>query len=196
MITELDKVKLLALKQGDEKVFESVFREFYTPLCIHARRYLIDPEVAEEVVQDMFFKMWDRRDSLAITTSLAAYLYKSVTNHSLNHLKYQSHSRKYKEYVGFQTDGYDAVSAHDALVHADLEKQLIGLVKSMPERRRMIFEMSRLEGLRYSDIAEKLGISIKTVEIQMSKALEFMRENLRDYLPTLWLIISALNWFL
>lgn len=192
MNTELDKVKLLALKQGDVKVFESVFREFYAPLCIHARRYLIDPDVAEEVVQNMFFKMWERRDSLVITTSLAAYLYKSVTNHSLNHIKYQSHIRKYQEFIGFRTEDHQSVSVHDALVHSDLEKQLISLVKSLPERRRMIFEMSRLEGLRYNDIAEKLGISLKTVEIQMSKALEFMRERLRDYLPTLWLIASVL----
>ncbi len=193
MITESDKVKLLALKQGDEKVFESVFREFYNPLCIHARRYLIEPEAAEEVVQEMFFKMWERRDSLVINTSLPAYLFKSVTNHALNYIKYQSHTRKYQEYIGFRTDEHISVSAHDALVHADLEKQLISLVKSMPERRRMIFEMSRLEGLRYNDIAEKLGISLKTVEIQMSKALEFMRGKLRDYLPTLWLIFSILS---
>lgn len=195
MGTESDKVRLLALKQGDEKVFESVFREFYGPLCTHARRYLIDPDVAEEVVQDMFFKMWERRDSLIITTSLTAYLFKSVTNHALNYLKYQSHARKYKEFIGFKTDEHHTVSAHDALVHADLEKQLIGLVKSLPERRRMIFEMSRLEGLRYNDIAEKLGISLKTVEIQMSKALEFMRERLRDYLPVIWLIMSILTCF-
>lgn len=192
MITESDKIRLLALKQGDEKVFESVFREFYGPLCVHARRYLIDPEVAEEVVQDMFFKMWERRDSLVITTSLTAYLFKSVTNHALNHIKYQGHVRKYEEYVGFRVDDQKSVSAHDALVHADLEKQLVRLMRSMPEKRRMIFEMSRLEGLRYQDIASKLGISLKTVEIQMSKALEFMREKLRDYLPVLWLIFSVL----
>jgi RNA polymerase sigma-70 factor (ECF subfamily) len=195
MITDSDKVKLLALKQGDEKVFESVFREFYAPLCVHARRYLIDPDVAEEVVQDMFFKMWERRDAIVINTSLVAYLFKSVTNHALNHIKYQTHALKYQEYIGFRVDEYHSVSAHDALVHADLEKQLIGLVKSMPEKRRMIFEMSRLEGLKYHDIAEKLGISIKTVEVQMSKALEFMREKLRDYLPTLWVIISVLTGF-
>lgn len=191
MITDTDKVKLLALKQGDEKVFESVFREFYAPLCVHARRYLVDGDVAEEVVQDMFFKMWERREALAINTSLAAYLFKSITNHSLNYLKYQQHAQKYQDFIGFRTDDNRAVSPHDALVHSDLEKQLFGLVKSMPERRRMIFEMSRLEGLRYNDIAEKLGISVKTVEVQMSKALEFMREHLREYLPTLWLL-----WFL
>ncbi len=195
MITESDKVKLLALKQGDEKVYESVFREFYAPLCVHARRYLIDPDIAEEVVQDMFFKMWERRNLMIINTSLVAYLFKSVTNHALNHIKYQSHARKYQEYIGFRVDEYQSVSAHDALVHADLEKQMIGLVKSMPERRRMIFEMSRLEGLRYIDIAEKLGISLKTVEVQMSKALEFMREKLREYLPTIWLFISIIAGF-
>jgi len=191
----LDKVKLLALKQGDERVFESVFKEFYAPLCVHARRYLIDNELAEEVVQDMFFKMWERRDSLAINTSLAAYLFKSVTNHALNFIKYQHHAQRYQEFVGFRIDDHVTVSPHDALVHSDLERQMLSLVKSMPERRRMIFEMSRLEGLRYSDIAKNLGISIKTVEVQMSKALEFMREKLSDYLPVLWLFWCLTTWF-
>lgn len=195
MNTDSEKVRLLSLKQGDVKAFESVFREYYAPLCVHARRYLIDPDIAEEVVQDMFFKMWERRDSLVITTSLSAYLYKSVSNHALNHIKYQSHIRKYQEYIGFRTEDHQAVSVHDALVHSDLEKKMISLVKSMPEKRRMIFEMSRLEGLRYHDIADKLGISLKTVEIQMSKALEFMRSKLRDYLPTFWLIISLIAGF-
>lgn len=194
MITDSDKVKLLALKQGDEKVFESVFKDFYAPLCLHARRYLIDSDVAEEVVQDMFFKMWERRDTLAINTSLAAYLFKSITNHALNHIKYQRHAQKYQEFIGFRTDENIAISPHDALVHNDLERQLLGAIKLMPDRRKMIFEMSRLEGLRYNEIAEKLGISIKTVEIQMSKALEFMREKLSDYLPVLWLFLFLSYW--
>jgi RNA polymerase sigma-70 factor (ECF subfamily) len=194
MITDLEKVKLLALKQGDEKVFESVFREFYAPLCLQARRYLVDSDIAEEVVQDMFFKMWERRDTLVINTSLGAYLSRSVTNQALNYLKYQDHARKYKEFIGFKTDDNRAISPHDTLVNLDLEKQLLSLIKSMPERRRMIFEMNRLEGLRYNDIAEKLGISVKTVEVQMSKALEFMRDRLKDYLPVLWLICYLIPW--
>jgi RNA polymerase sigma-70 factor, ECF subfamily len=193
MISDLEKVKLIGLKQGDEKVFEAVFREYYAPLCLQARRYLVDSDLAEEVVQDMFFKMWERRDTLVITTSLGAYLSKSVINHSLNYLKYQKNARKYEEFIGFRTDEKVVSSPHDDLLHMDLENQMASLIKSMPEKRRMIFEMSRFEGLRYNDIAEKLGISVKTVEVQMSKALEFMREKLKDYLPVIWLIYCIIT---
>jgi len=193
--TTTDNLTLLALRQGDEQVFERVFREYYATLCVHARRYLIEHEVAEEVVQDMFYKMWERRESLIINSSISAYLYRAVTNHALNYIKYQGHARKYREFIGFRAEEQKTISAHDTLVHNDLEKQLIGLVQAMPERRRMIFEMSRLEGLRYTDIAERLGISLKTVEVQMSKALEYMREHLRDYLPE-FLVLLVLSFFL
>jgi RNA polymerase sigma-70 factor (ECF subfamily) len=190
METDLEKVKLLALKQGDEQVFESVFREYYEPLCIHARRYLIDPDLAEEVVQDMFFKMWERRDTLVISTSLNSYLYKAVTNHSLNFLNYDKHLKKYQEFVGFRTDNSHLETAHDVLLHSDLQRKLNKLVLEMPEKRRMIFEMNRFEGLKYAEIANKLDISIKTVEGQMTKALEYMRNKLKDYLPILILLFS------
>ena len=182
---ESEQLKLLALKQGDEKVFESVFKEYYVQLCVHVRRYIIDPEAAEEVVQDMFFKVWEKRNVLSVHTSLNAYLYKAVTNQALNYIKYQKITNQYKDYVGFTTDITSETTAHDELVSNDLEAKIDFLVKSMPERRRMVFEMSRFEGLKYSEIAEKLNISVKTVEIQMSKALAFLRERLKEYLPVL-----------
>lgn len=189
MEIDLDKIKILALKQGDEHVFESVFHEYYIPLCIHARRYVVEPDLAEEVVQDMFFKMWERRHALAINTSLNSYLYKAVTNHSLNFLRYDKHLKKYRQFVGFHTDNSQRESAHEVLLHSDLERKLNKLVLQMPERRRMIFEMSRFEGLKYAEIADKLEISIKTVEAQMSKALEYMRIKLKDYLPMVLLFV-------
>lgn len=182
---ESEKLKLLALKQGDEKVFESVFREYYLPLCVHVRRYLIDAETAEEVVQDMFFKMWEKREVLSVHTSLNAYLYKAVTNQALNYIRYQKMANQYKDYIGFNTAITTVLNAHEALVSSDLEGKIDSLIKSMPERRRMVFEMSRFEGLKYHEIAEKLNISIKTVEVQMSKALGFLRDRLKEYLPVI-----------
>lgn len=183
MLAESDRLKLLALKQGDEKVFESVFFEYYQPLCVHARRFLIDPEMAEEVVQDMFYKLWERRNAIVINTSLSSYLYKAVTNHSINFLKYHQHLKKYQDFVGFRTDHTQTESAHEVLLHSDLQHKLNNLVLEMPEKRRMIFEMNRFEGLKYAEISKKLNISVKTVEAQMSKALDFMRDKLQDYLP-------------
>lgn len=190
---ESERLTLLALKQGDSKVFESVFREYYIPLCVHVRRYLIDAEAAEEVVQDMFFKMWEKREVLSVHSSLNAYLYRAATNQALNYIKYQKLAHRYKEYVGFNTDIASEVTAHETLVSSDLEIKINLLIKSMPERRRMVFEMSRFEGLKYLEIAEKLRISVKTVEIQMSKALTFLREQLKEYLPIITALIFLLS---
>ncbi|HOI87225.1 MAG TPA: RNA polymerase sigma-70 factor [Lentimicrobium sp.] len=195
MAKETEKLTVLALKNGDKQVFESVFREFYGPLCTHARRFLVDAGDAEEVVQEVFFKMWERRDMLVISTSLSAYLYKAVTNHALNFIRYQKMARQYQEYIGFNTSEDDQISAHDTLLHNDLETKFGAIVKTMPERRRIIFEMSRIEGLKYHEIATKLNISAKTVEIQMSKALEFMRDKLRDYLPAWAMLIMVISQF-
>lgn len=195
MKTDSEKITLLALRRGDQQVFESVFKEHYAPLCTYARRYLIDPEAAEEVVQDMFFKLWERRDSLLITTSLKSYLFRAVRNHALNYIKYQRISQQYIDYVGFTTSNESAESAHEALINNDLERHFGRLVSSMPERRRMIFEMSRFEGLKYDEIAQKMNISVKTVENQMTKALEFLRKKLSDYLPLWWWLLLFLPLF-
>ncbi|GAB1404314.1 MAG: RNA polymerase sigma-70 factor [Lentimicrobiaceae bacterium] len=191
---ESEQLTLLALKQGDAKVFESVFKTYYTQLCIHVRRYVIDPDAAEEVVQDMFFKVWEKRNVLSVHTSLNAYLYRAATNQALNYIKYQKVTSQYKEYVGFTTNTATESNAHEELVSNDLETKIDFLIKSLPERRRMVFEMSRFEGLKYHEIAEKLKISVKTVEIQMSKALAFLRDNLKEYLPAL--VMGLFFWWI
>lgn len=163
------------LKNGDQKVFNSIFEAYYAPLCRYCTQIVYDPDVAEEIVQDLFCKIWIKREELEITTSLKAYLYKAVLNHSVNHLNYTKLEDKYREYVGFSlNEGPD--SPIDLLGEEDIKRILSLAVMKMPEKRRMIFEMSRKEELKYSEIAEKLNISQKTVEAQISKALDYLRK--------------------
>jgi len=184
-MTEADKLVVIAFQQGDLKVFETVFKENYPSLCRTARRYLIDKSAAEEVVQDMFLKMWEKRDSLVITSSLPAYLNKAVCNHAINYLKYEKKTLRFQDYVGFETEESQLVAADDVMAHNDLEKKVSILMKALPEKRRMIFEMSRFEGLKNAQIAQQLGISLKTVEYHMAAALDFLRKKLADYLPVI-----------
>lgn len=188
-MTEADKLVVIAFQQGDLKVFETVFKENYPSLCRTARRYLVDNSAAEEVVQDMFLKMWEKRDSLIITSSLPAYLNKAVCNHAINYWKFEKKTLRFQDYVGFETEESQLVSADDMMAHNDLEKKVSILMKALPEKRRMIFEMSRFEGLKNAQIAQQLGISLKTVEYHMAVALDFLRKKLTDYLP---FIISIL----
>lgn len=190
-MTEADKLVVIAFQQGDFKVFETVFKDNYSSMVRTARRILIDIEPSEEVIQDLFVKLWEKRDSLIISTSLPAYLHKAVTNHAINYYKFQKKTVRFQDYIGFEIEEFQTVSADEPLLHNDLEKKVNKLMKSLPERRRMIFEMSRFEGMKNWQIAQQLGISLKTVEYHMAAALDFLRTKLTDYLPVI--IIFLLN---
>lgn len=191
-MTEADKLVVLAFQQGDLQVFEAVFKENYPILCRTARRYLVDSADAEEVVQELFIKMWEKRDTLVISTSLPAYLNRAVCNHAINYWKFQKKTVKYQDYVGFEVEEYQTIPADTNLLHNDLDRKITALLKALPEKRRMIFEMSRFEGLKNAQIATQLNINLKTVEYHMSAALDFMRKKLKDYLPVLILILMGL----
>ena len=182
------------LKAGEKSVFDEIFRAYYEELVGFCLRYIPDQDMACEIVQDMFVKMWIRREDLFVTTSLKAYLYKATRNHALNYLNQLKIQDKYKSYVGFQTiEGGN--SPLDKLQESDLEEEIKRAVLSLPERRRKVFEMSRHEGLKNKQIAEKLNISVKTVENQMTKALEFLRNSLKDHLPVGLIFLIAFGGF-
>jgi RNA polymerase sigma-70 factor, ECF subfamily len=187
-MTEEDHIHITGLKNGDRSVFERIFRLYYAELCGFSLRYVADPLIAEEIIQDLFCKLWSRKEELVITTSLKSYLYKAAVNHSLNFIRHREMQRKYFDYVGFEVDE----ASGDNHFESDGELSiLVGkALAEMPGKRREIFELSRFEGLKYQEIADKLGINIKTVETQMTRALDFMRHYLREFISIIWLIIS------
>lgn len=178
------------LTKGDRRVFEEIFHTYYAPLCSYCLRYVSGPEEAEEIVQDLFFKLWARRNELVINTSLQAYLYRAVRNYALNYLKHRKTHKEFENYVGFQTR-QTSVNPVSALEDDEMQRVMKLAVLSLPEKRREIFEMSRYDGLKNAEIAEKLNLSLKTIENQMTKAFEQLRLVLRDYLPVL---LAAALW--
>lgn len=176
------------LKNGDEKVFEELFKAYYTPLCEYCLRYVSDADMAEEIVQDLFFKMWVKREELNINVSIKSYFYISLRNHALNYINRLKIQDRYNQFVEIRTKN-EVDYPIDVLEEKDMERIMKQAIALLPEKRREIFEMSRFEELKYSEIAEKLNVSVKTVESQMSKALEHMRKVLAKYLA---LIISGL----
>lgn len=137
--------------------------------------------MAEEVVQQLFLKFWEKRELLQVGTSMKAYLYKGVYNDSLNLLKHQKVKLKYQDYTLHTADHLsDPASAKIEL--GELELKLREALNELPEQCRTIFQLSRFEELKYREIAEKLNISIKTVENQMGKALRLLRAKLADFL--------------
>jgi RNA polymerase sigma-70 factor (ECF subfamily) len=183
-----DQQELLALKEGSEHAFEMLFKRYYQPLCNYAYSFLNDRDEAEEVVQAAFIGIWDKRQLIEIQTSMKAYLYRMVRNSCLNVLK---HEKVKQAHAKLQVAGgepvYEAVA--QSMLSSELQGRIQEAMKSLPEQCRIVFQLSRFEELKYAEIADHLGISIKTVENQMGKALKIMRAQLKDYLPMFLLFV-------
>ena len=191
MIQIPDSEILLAIRQGNERVYETVFRKHYQALCNYACGILKDMDDAEEVVQSIFLKLWEQRESIEINVSLKSYLYRAVHNTCLNRLKHLKIQDTYRQYVGdYLEETFD--SATEIMDKVELENRIENALEKLPEQCKIIFKMSRFEELKYQEIANKLGLSIKTIENQIGKALRIMRMELSDYLPVMFLFMLNL----
>ena len=187
-----ENLQLDALKEGDLTVFEMHFRAYYQPLCHYAYSFIKDKDEAEEVVQSTFLSFWEKKESIDIKTSLKSYLYTMVRNTCLNVIKHEKIKQKHAtEELAVGERTHESVS-HKVIAN-ELEYRIQDAMEKLPEQCRLIFKLSRFEELKYAEIAGQLNLSIKTVENQMGKALKIMREQLKDYLP---LIIILMNGFL
>ena len=166
-----------------------VFRDYYKPLVRYGTTFLKDSDEAEDVVQQVFVSLWEKRSELSIHTSIRAVLYKSVQNACLNKIKHLKIRSTYA--AEFKAAAASEDSSDPSLVN-ELNERIQMAVETMPEQCGRIFKMSRFEQLRYQEIADQLGLSVKTVENQMGKALKIVREELKDYLPLLILFFSQI----
>jgi RNA polymerase sigma-70 factor, Bacteroides expansion family 1 len=177
-----------SLSAGGEQEFERLFKEHFKSLYAYAFTILKNEAQAEETVQNVFYKIWEKKVPDTIQTSLKAYLYKAVYHESLNYLKHRKIKAQYQLHVMHheknQTD-----HATKKIMAKELEERLRAALNALPQQCRTIFQLSRFDGLKYQEIADQLGISIKTVENQMGKALKQLRVKLIDYLP---LIVAGL----
>jgi RNA polymerase sigma-70 factor (ECF subfamily) len=189
---ELNNEQLIPLLlSGDEGTFESVYKHFLKPLHVYAITILKDEEVARGMVQNIFLKLWERRSTLNFSGSLKAYLYAAVHHECVNYIRHEKVKLKYQDHMVYKMKDSAEPGNHTEL--NDLKQKVQEAMGNLPERCRTIFQLSRFEELKYKEIAYQLGISVKTVEAQMGKALKIMRYNLLDYLPLI--LIWAGNQF-
>lgn len=187
-LPEQSLIMLLARK--DEAAFEQVFKTHFKGLHAYACTMVKDSDEAEEIVQQVFFRIWERAASLQITGSVAAYLYRAVHNESLNYLKHQKVRAGYQMHVAYSQRGVADAPAKK-LVSQELEVRFRDALNELPEQCRTIFQLSRFEELKYREIADKLRISVKTVENQMGKALKIMRVKLAEFLTILFILFTT-----
>jgi RNA polymerase sigma-70 factor (family 1) len=169
------------IKQGDSSAFSIVFTHYYADLVIFANTFIRDKETSEEIVQDIFIKLWENRDKITITTSLKSFLLKSVQNKSIDRLRHLKIRNKYQSMILDHPILFEN-NTENFMLYSELEKSLETALNKMPDEVTNTFSLSRFEGFTYNEIAEKLNISVRTVEVRVSKALVLLREQLKDYL--------------
>jgi len=175
-----DRDALARLRAGDHTAFDEIFRLWYEPVVRSANRVLRDQGVAEELAQEVFLELWRRRESLADDSSVAGYLMQAVRNRALNHLRHLAVQRKSVVYVEALSEPAEHA---DAQAQAnELQSALTEAIAELPPRTREVFVMSRERGLRYSEIADQLGVTVKAVEANMSRALRMLRDRLAPFL--------------
>lgn len=167
------------IRQGDVKQFESLFRSSYVSLVRYAKTLLKDQDTAEEIVQDLFFRIWKDREKLNIESSLNGYLFRSVHNRCLHFIEHSKIVVKHAEEMSYRQPE-SAESPSDILNYKELQAKIASIIEKLPERCGQIFYMNRFEGLKYNEIAEKLSVSVKTVEANMGRALKEFRKELTE----------------
>ena len=176
-----DRELLDRLRQGDRDAFDAIFRAHYPAVVAVAERIAGERAVGEEVAQDVMLELWRRHETLSVDESLRAYLVRAARNRALNHLRHERMKVRTAPHAAGQT-----VTQPDAparLAEAEIDAAVRAAVGALPERCREVFELSRGQGLRYAEIAGVMGISVKTVEAQMGKALRMLRQRLAAWLP-------------
>jgi RNA polymerase sigma-70 factor, ECF subfamily len=185
-LDQSDKKLLEEIKRDSEAAFDALFRKYYRNLVYFALKTLKNMDAANEVVQDLFVVFWEKRQQLEPQVSLKAYLFRATFNNCIHYINKQKKIEG--DDLGHVHEGFGDFS--DLMEASELETRIFGLIEQLPNECKRIFKMSRFDELKYQQIAERLNISVKTVETQISRALKFLRANLGDYVHVLWLIIS------
>ena len=175
-----DHEQLVALRSGDEAAFDAIFREFYARLVRMSEGMLGERAPAEEIAQDVMLELWRRREALIVETSLQAYLFRATRNRTLNYLRHEKVVNRGSVYAAPEMAAQPV--GDDELRDREIDAALKNAMATLPPRCRAVFELSRVQGLKYAEIAVALDISIKTVEAQMGKALRIIRERMAEYL--------------
>jgi RNA polymerase sigma-70 factor (ECF subfamily) len=176
----------------DKATFELLFRSEFRGLCVFAMQYTKDRDSAREITQDSFISLWEKRESIDLSKPVKTYLTTTVRNKCLNWLRdNKKFNREILDIEGLLSDS--PYHQPDRLVESEIRNAIEEAIGELPEKCREIFKLNRQENLKYQEIADRLEISIKTVETQMSKALQHMRERLKEYLPLIIIFLIGIS---
>lgn len=191
-----EKSLFLKIKRGDIFSFERLFKAYYKNLCFFAEHYVKEKSMAEEIVDSFFINLWGNKKKIIIKNSVKSYLYTSIHNQCIKYIEHLKVMKKYQEYATYVLKNKELLSpSSNGYPLANLiSKEIVGEIEQaideLPDKCKEIFCLSRFDELSYEKISIRLNISINTVRTQMSRALQKLRESLRQYLPIIVLLIS------
>ena len=186
----MDKTLIEKLKKGDEKAFKSIYEQHYVFLCRFATQLLNDDSLAEEVVDDVIFYLWEHRAELEITISIRAYLIRSVRNRCLNEIN-SLRNRTFTSFSSITSEDnlafwdtllVDELHPLGRLIKQEMQDELDRCISELPNECRIVFMKSRFDGKKYAEISEELGISVNTVKYHITRALSLLQSRLGSYL--------------
>ncbi|MDP4240147.1 MAG: RNA polymerase sigma-70 factor [Bacteroidota bacterium] len=171
---------LVALKQGNREAFSLLFRKYYKDLVLFGGNFLGDKVRSEDIVQTVFLKLWTDRENIEIETSLKSFLLRSVRNGCLDELRHRQVIREHESYTEI-FGNVDHLDTEHYILFSDLQAHLNVALEKLPETCREAFEMNRVEGLKYKEIAQRLDVSERTVEVRIGKAIGLLRQYLKEF---------------
>jgi RNA polymerase sigma-70 factor (ECF subfamily) len=185
-----EKLLISGLQQQNKVIFDLVFTYYYSGLCAFANHILKDMQASEDLVQDFFVKIWHQADKIQINCSLKSYFFSSIKNRAFDILK---HKKVKTQYANLNDGCKESVTPDEIweFTQGELEELIEKALQQVPPRAREIFELSRFKGVANDDIARQLNISKRTVEVQISRALQVLRVELKDYLPLFMILLQC-----
>ena len=170
------------------EAFEELYRLYYAELCIFAQTYVYQMDIAEDIVQESFYQLWDTTASQRITKSIKSYLYSVIRNKCLNHLRRLQVEDKYRQK---EMEAIKFASNYEMVEDEELIERVKQAVEELPEKCKLTFKMCVLQDMKYKEVAEELGLSVDTIKDHMKRAYRFLRQHkFDDYLKLMILIIT------
>lgn len=185
---EMNDFFMLRFKNGDEKAFETIFKSDYNKIVGFCNQFVNDRERAKNQAQEAFINLWLNREKIATFNGIRSFLYTYAKSACLNYIRHEKVVSKYSDKQLQQKENLlnrEVLESFDfnSLEFSELEELILRSIDELPEKCRQVFVMSRFDGKTNKEIAEELGISVKSVEANMTRALKALKSNLSDYLP-------------
>lgn len=198
MNSNVSKEEVFILKrmiEGDENAFKYFFDTYYDDLCNFVNCYIRDEALAEDIVQGIFIDLWERKDALQSDCSVKSYLYTASKNKSLNSIRNEKNKDRIHGLLFNQNEVFSQEKADSFLEFEELKEVVSAAVDGLPRQCKMIYQLSRNEGLTNKEIAERLDITVKTVENQMTIAIRKIKEFMHPYYEQIFILFIVVNFF-